>query len=329
MLNLLRQRNPLFFSLFTGFVFFLISAEAAMAQQGRLKGEVTINGEKIPNIVLYLLPDNAEAPKPQPVNVTIIQKDLQFSPAFSIVTTGSTVFFENKDDHIHNIRSESPSNSFNIGSHLPKTTKSVLLKNSGLVSLKCNVHPEMKGLIFVSPTTLYAATDGSGQFEIPNVPPGNYRLESWHQSFTRRELVGNVRKISIGAETKMVSIALRSATGLSREMISHAKQDWSTEVKAVGQSLQEALGKWERNKKRSAVTKMMGIYSALFMESGLRNAIAENFGEPRALKQEEEFSEIRKWMQGLKGETNVAALEKQIETLISALEKDVEVIKKR
>ncbi len=327
MIRLFRSWASLHF--FWGVAFFsLISSQAAMAQGG-LKGEVTINGTKLPNVVLYLLLENAEMPKPQPMNVTIIQKDLQFSPAFSIVTTGSTILFENEDEHIHSIRSESASNSFNIASHLPKTTKSVLLKNSGLVSLKCKVHPEMKGLIFVSPTKLYAATDGSGHFEISNVPPGNYRLESWHQSFTRRELVGNVKKISIGAQIENIRIDLRAAGGLSLEMTRHAKQDWGAEVKAVGLGLHEALGKWERNKKRSAVTKMMRTHSALFMESGLRNAIAKNFGEPRALNQEEEFSQIRKWMQGLKGETNVAALEKQIAALLSALKKDAEAIKKR
>lgn len=327
---ILLQRPKYFLSLFSvGLVFLLISSERTMAAQGGVKGQVTINGKKIPNIVLYLLPENGDAPKPVPMKRTIAQEDLQFSPTFSIVTAGSTIFFENKDDNIHNIRSESPSNSFNLGSHLPKTTKSVLLKNSGLVSLKCKIHPEMKGLIFVSPTTLFTATDKEGRFEIPNVPPGNYLLESWHQSFTRLELVKNVQKISIGTEIKPLSLNLGAAGGLSREMTNHSKQDWHVEVQALARGLEEALDKWERQKRRSAVTKMMRTYSGLYMESGLRNAIAKNFGEPRALDQEEQLNQIRKWMQGLKGDIDVPGLEKRIMALISDLRQDVQAIKIR
>jgi plastocyanin len=327
MMTLMRRQGRLLFSLSICVGFFLLSCEGAVAGQGGLKGEVSINGVKVPNIVLYLLPENGIAPKPAPMEYTIAQEGLQFSPAFSVVTTGSTIFFENRDDNIHNVRSESPSNSFNIGSHLPKTVKSIVLKNSGLVSLKCKVHPEMNGLIFVSPTTLFSATDAAGTFEILNVPPGNYLLELWHQSFTRRELVGNVKKISIGAEMKTVSIDLTASGGLSQEMVSHNKQNWFVEMKAVARGLEEVLDKWEREKKRSALTKIMRTYSALYMESGLRNAIAKSFGEPRALNQEEQFNQIRKWIQGLKRGADVLPLEEQVSALLSELEKDVQAIK--
>lgn len=309
-------------------VFFMMSSDAS-ATPGHLSGKVTINGVTLPNVVLYLHPENGETPAPRPMTLTIAQEDLQFSPAFSIVTAGSTILFENRDDHIHNIRSKSPSNSFNLGSHLPKTTKSVLLKNSGVVSLKCKVHPEMNGLIYVSPTKWFGVTDGKGRFEIKDVPPGNYLLESWHQSFTRRELVGNTQKVRIGPTTKPLSLALIARGGLSREMKSHGKQNWLKEVQAVDAGLQEALSKWQRKKKRSAVTKIMRTYSARYMESGLRNAIAKNLGEPRALNQEAQFDQIRKGIQGFKGPLDLATLEGQIDTLVFELEQDVLTIKNR
>lgn len=329
MLRLLQRQSPFLFLLGASFFVFFMTCNDVAATEGGLRAEVTINGVKIPNIVFYLLPENGEPPKPQPMMFTIAQKELQFSPTFSIVTAGSTILFENRDDTIHNVRSESPSNSFNLGLQRPKTTQSIVLKNSGIVSLKCKLHPEMNGLIYVAPTKLFAVTDGKGRFEIKDVPPGDYLLESWHQSFTRRELVGNTKKITIGPETKILALALIARGGLSQEMKNHSKQNWTKEVQAIDTGLQEALSKWQRKKQRSAVTKIMRTYSGLYMETGLRNAIAKNLGEPRALSQEAQFDQIRKWIQGFKGEIDVAALQQQIDALVSDLEKDVQAIKIR
>ncbi len=314
--------------LFGAICAFSLTVSDGLTAQGSLKGELTINKVKVPNAVLYLLPENGEKQQPEPMELTIVQEELQFSPAFSVVTAGSTVFFENRDDNIHNVRSESPENAFNIGSHLPKTTKSIVLKNSGLVSLKCKVHPEMRGLIYVTPTTLFSATDAQGRFEIKPVPPGNYLLEPWHQSFTRRELRENTQKVTVGTAEKTLSLALTARGGLSEEMKSHGKQNWLKEVEAVEDGLREVLDKWRRDKKRSALTKIMRTYSVRYMESGLRNAIAKNLGEPRALHQEEQFDQIRKGIQGLKGKIDGASLQKQMDALISELKKDAQAMLK-
>ena len=51
----------------------------------------------------------------------------------------------------------------------------------GLVSLLCNVHPEMSGYIIVSPTPYFAQTDASGNYKIDNVPDGKYNVVAWHE----------------------------------------------------------------------------------------------------------------------------------------------------
>ena len=50
-----------------------------------------------------------------------------------------------------------------------------------MVSLLCNVHPEMAGYIVVSPTPYFAETDASGNYKIDNVPDGKYNVVAWHE----------------------------------------------------------------------------------------------------------------------------------------------------
>ena len=51
----------------------------------------------------------------------------------------------------------------------------------GVISLLCNVHPEMSGYLVVSPTPYFAETDGGGSFKISNVPDGKYTVVAWHE----------------------------------------------------------------------------------------------------------------------------------------------------
>ena len=49
-------------------------------------------------------------------------------------------------------------------------------------SLKCNVHPWMGGNISVFDHPYFSMSDGQGRFEIAGLPPGQYTLETWHES---------------------------------------------------------------------------------------------------------------------------------------------------
>jgi plastocyanin len=51
----------------------------------------------------------------------------------------------------------------------------------GVVSLLCNVHPEMSGFIVVVPTGQFAETAADGSFTIANVPDGAYTVTAWHE----------------------------------------------------------------------------------------------------------------------------------------------------
>src|SRR5258707_1235901 len=52
----------------------------------------------------------------------------------------------------------------------------------GVIELLCNIHASMLGYLVVVDTPWYAVADGSGAFQIRNVPPGEYEAAVWHES---------------------------------------------------------------------------------------------------------------------------------------------------
>jgi plastocyanin len=113
------------------------------------------------------------------------QKSLLFQPHVLAVPLGATVQFQNSDKVQHNIFwpdiSGNKSVSHNMGTWPTGQARPFKFDTPGVVSLLCNVHPEMSAYIIVSPTPYYAVTDASGNFKIDDVPDGSYTVSAWHE----------------------------------------------------------------------------------------------------------------------------------------------------
>ncbi|MBI6546012.1 MAG: methylamine utilization protein [Cyanobacteria bacterium NC_groundwater_1444_Ag_S-0.65um_54_12] len=81
--------------------------------------------------------------------VKIVQKNLKFIPGTITVEKGTEVSFPNEDQLFHSVFSESPGNTFDLGSYPRGVTKSVKLEKAGAVEVKCHLHPKMKMIINV------------------------------------------------------------------------------------------------------------------------------------------------------------------------------------
>jgi len=323
------NKNSLLLKVVLVFLFILfpaVSNATSEDQKGVLRGKVTINGDKVAHAVVALVNKDGSDFAPAPMEVTIAQEELQFSPAFSIVTLGSTISFENRDDNIHNVWSRSPSNPFDIGSHLPKTIKQVLLKNRGAVSLHCKVHVEMSALIYVSSSPFFAMTDREGHFEIKDIPFGAYAVETWHASLAPKEMLAGKQFVEIAQKNGAVHLDLKSKAGKAKNLTDVSAQDYLPTVKEIEIALARALSSWEKKRMTSAASKVMTSQSRLYRGSGLRNAIANTLGEPRALDHELRFDQIRKWVQGIKKPVTRSEIKQMIDALMVDLKKDVQVL---
>ena len=102
----------------------------------------------------------------------------QFSPFISVITTGGTATFGNKDALTHHVFSPDVQ-SWDTGYLKQNETAARTFDAAGPVSLLCNIHPEMLGYLLVIPSTYFATLGPSGEYAITNLPPGTYRVTAW------------------------------------------------------------------------------------------------------------------------------------------------------
>ena len=145
-------------------------------------------GTNPPIAVVYL---EGSFPKPDSLPTKqIAQKELTFIPALLPVQVGTKVEFPNLEkDTYHNIFSYSPAKRFDLGRYRPdeKPVPSQIFDVAGLVTLRCDIHEHMRGLILVLATPHFTTTDNNGHFRLSGLPSGRYTLKAWVDSRTTRE----------------------------------------------------------------------------------------------------------------------------------------------
>jgi len=162
-------------------VMFLVIA-SLVASAGTISGKVSgVSGSSVV-YVDTIAGKTFPAPSDKPV---IDQKGLMFQPHVAVVQQGTTVEFLNSDKVAHNVFWPSISGNKKLGHNLgtwPQGEKRAFkFDNPGVVTLLCNVHPEMAGYLVVSPTPYFAETDKEGNYKIDNVPDGSYNVVAWHE----------------------------------------------------------------------------------------------------------------------------------------------------
>ena len=140
-----------------------------------------------PFAVVYLegdFPKAVELPVQQ-----MSQKDLAFVTPLLPVRAGTKVEFPNLDNTFHNIFSFSPTKRFDLGRYTSaeRPIPSQVFDKAGLVTLRCDIHEHMRGIILVLDTPHFVKTDAQGHFKLGGLPAGSYKLRAWLDSKTTLE----------------------------------------------------------------------------------------------------------------------------------------------
>jgi plastocyanin len=140
-----------------------------------------------PLAVVYL---EGSFPKRKPtVTKQMNQKDLTFVPLILPVQVGTKVEFPNLDDTYHNIFSFSPAKRFDLGRYRSdeRPIPSQVFDVTGLVTVRCDIHRHMRGLILVVDTPYFVISDADGRFRLGGLPSGHHTLKAWVSSKTTLE----------------------------------------------------------------------------------------------------------------------------------------------
>jgi hypothetical protein len=56
-----------------------------------------------------------------------------------------------------------------------------------IIPIKCDIHGWMRAYVGVFDHPYFAITDINGSFSLPNIPPGEYVIEAWHERLGTQE----------------------------------------------------------------------------------------------------------------------------------------------
>jgi plastocyanin len=169
---------------------------------GSVKGKVTPGTS-----VVYLEGSSGPVPAAADKQATMDQRGLLFQPHVLVVQVGTTVEFLNSDKVQHNVFWPSISGDkkkgHNMGTWPQGEKRPFKFTDPGVVTLLCNVHPEMAGYIIVSPTPYFAQAGADGAYTLANVPDGDYTITAWHEG---KKILS--KKITVKGDTT-VDLALQ------------------------------------------------------------------------------------------------------------------------
>ena len=138
------------------------------------------DGQPLPETVVFLESrEAAAAARPLPAT-DIAQVERRFVPRVTVVTPGSAVHFPNRDTVRHHVYSFSPVKPFELKLYAGTPATPVTFDKAGIAVLGCNIHDAMVAWVVVVETPHFAVAGASGALRLDKVPPGTYRLRSWH-----------------------------------------------------------------------------------------------------------------------------------------------------
>jgi len=141
------------------------------------------------NVVLYIsegLSASEASQKPSTVPV-FDQKGCIYTPHVVAMDVGQQYKVVTSDQTAHNIHPEPDPMTGNIPWNRSQPPGAPPIVQSWkaeevAIPVKCNIHPWMHGY-FVVVKGPYAVTNDSGSYTLENVPPGNYTVTSWQETY--------------------------------------------------------------------------------------------------------------------------------------------------
>ena len=177
----------------------LMALAAAPACAGQLRGSIVLGGSpgtrraRAHETVVWLeqVPEKTEqkltrAParlfrhrRPPPPLPLIVESGQRYRPRVTAIAAGSALVIRNMDHVWHGPFSVSPARAFDLGKCAPGRSDTLRFDRTGVVALRCDIHPGMSAFVVVTPNHAFTQPDTGGDWRLPDLPAGHYVVHVW------------------------------------------------------------------------------------------------------------------------------------------------------
>lgn len=137
------------------------------------------------NVFVYVREGLPEGSWPTPDEEKELDQDgCLYHPRVLGLQTGQTLQIRNSDGLLHNVNAR-PDNQrgFNISQPTDMTTTRTFSQPEVMIPVECDVHGWMQAYIGVQDHPYFMVTAEDGEYQIDNLPPGEYVIEAWHERY--------------------------------------------------------------------------------------------------------------------------------------------------
>jgi hypothetical protein len=138
----------------------------------------------VANTVVFLKNISSGKPMDLPQQRRFLnQRQCRYEPHILLVPVSAALQMKSSDATLHTIHMDGAA-TYNLPFPFQNQVISRDMASVGLVNLKCNGgHLWMNAEMLVVAHPYYAVTDDSGEFELSDVPPGDYEIVAWHEGW--------------------------------------------------------------------------------------------------------------------------------------------------
>jgi hypothetical protein len=178
----------------------LMDAEPTCQEQypeGAFTETVLVNANgTLQNVFVYVKAGLGDLKFAAPAtSVVLDQVGCRYQPHVFGVQVGQELIIRNSDGILHNIHPMPAINRpFNLGQPIKMESKRTFDRVEVMIPIECDVHDWMIGYVGVLDHPYFSVTGTDGTFSLPNLPPGTYTLEAWHESYGTQTM-----EVTVGA----------------------------------------------------------------------------------------------------------------------------------
>ena len=153
------------------------------------------DGGGLGNVFVYVKSGLEGSFPPASDTLILDQQGCRYTPHVFGIQAGQTLQIVNSDPTLHNIHATPANNpEFNAGQPIQGMTLERTFENVEImVPFKCDVHGWMNAYVGVLDHPYFAVTGDDGNFDISELPPGDYVVEAWHE-----ELGTQTQNVTVG-----------------------------------------------------------------------------------------------------------------------------------